>query len=451
MAKNIPEVDLLTDTFNSWRLRTNDIIDAIRTEVITANTSLGVTGTPVTPRNARLWGEFTANKFNGDALTVGSNNFVANTSAVLFSPSMKLYANNTSGNAGQVLTSTNTGVIWATAAGTGTVTNITSGNGVSFAGGSATNTITTTGTINVRANTGIVVNAGGVSVNTAYLNAELNPIRLLGQTWASPAAIGTGTSNTGTFSTVTAVNEYRIAGDDIFRITRSEIRTLGRIDASTPENSGTTGGVKVRGNSADVAYIQVTANNGSTEWGHFKAHSNGLIIWNGSLSATEGVEGGIPAGTKMLFVQSTAPVGWTANTSHNDKALRVVSSGGGANGGANGFSIVFGASGNTGGYAITNGQMPAHRHGIEIPGGPAGVGLRASNPTEAGGGIVMGNVRGDVGPLATTPAWVTFNMGGNDFDDPEGTPVAGLGFAKPHSHPLNINVAYVDVIIASKD
>lgn len=49
----------------------------------------------------------------------------------------------------------------------------------------------------------------------------------------------------------------------------------------------------------------------------------------------------IPSGTIMVFYQSSAPTGWTQNTSHNDKALRVVSGTGGGNGGAVGFTSAF--------------------------------------------------------------------------------------------------------------
>jgi hypothetical protein len=73
----------------------------------------------------------------------------------------------TPGNAGQVLTSNGiNNVYWSTigdAGGIGTVTNIATGNGI--AGGP----ITTTGTLYVVANTGIVSNTSGLFVNTAFI------------------------------------------------------------------------------------------------------------------------------------------------------------------------------------------------------------------------------------------------------------------------------------------
>lgn len=96
--------------------------------------------------------------------------------------------------------------------------------------------------------------------------------------------------------------------------------------------------------------------------------------WAADRSVTTRIaNSGFPSGTKMLFRQSNAPTGWTKDTAHNDKALRVVS-GSARSGGSYGFSSRFGRgivsvastiSGNTGGHAITEAQMPYHNHGIQ--------------------------------------------------------------------------------------
>lgn len=49
----------------------------------------------------------------------------------------------------------------------------------------------------------------------------------------------------------------------------------------------------------------------------------------------------IPSGTTMLFMQAAAPVGWTKLTTHNNKALRIVSGTGGVSGGSVAFSTAF--------------------------------------------------------------------------------------------------------------
>ena len=47
-----------------------------------------------------------------------------------------------------------------------------------------------------------------------------------------------------------------------------------------------------------------------------------------------------PAGTAMLFVQTAAPTGWTKSTTHNNKALRIVS-GTASSGGSVNFTTAF--------------------------------------------------------------------------------------------------------------
>lgn len=74
----------------------------------------------------------------------------------------------------------------------------------------------------------------------------------------------------------------------------------------------------------------------------------------------------IPSGTVMVFFQSAAPTGWTQNTSHNDKALRVVSGTGGGNGGSTAFTSCWAAtsSGST--------NLGTHTHTYNLLAGAVG-------------------------------------------------------------------------------
>ncbi|ADE40587.1 hypothetical protein [Candidatus Puniceispirillum marinum] len=146
-----------------------------------------------------------------------------------------------------------------------------------------------------------------------------------------------------------------------------------------------------------------------------------------------------PSGTKMLFRQSTAPTGWTKDTAHNDKALRVVSGSAGS-GGTNGFISRFGRgqvrvagtiSGRTAGHAITEAQMARHTHSI---------------PTADAGGTSSTSRVGE----AREASW---GSSGRAY-------MTHTGGNQPHSHgagslevasSIALDVAYVDVIIATKD
>ena len=123
---------------------------------------------------------------------------------------------------------------------------------------------------------------------------------------------------------------------------------------------------------------------------------------------------GFPSGTVMLFVQTTAPTGWTKSTTHNDKALRVVS-GAASSGGATAFSAVM--NGSVDATTLTEAQMPSHTHTV-------------SN-------------------ISSTSAFVnTTATQSNVFGSGSRTSSA-TGGGGAHTHSMN--VAYVDVIIATKN
>jgi len=66
-------------------------------------------------------------------------------------------------------------------------------------------------------------------------------------------------------------------------------------------------------------------------------HASAFLTPTGDGSQLTGVQP-FPTGTVMVFYQASAPTGWTKSTSHNNKALRVVSGSGGGSGGTHGLS-----------------------------------------------------------------------------------------------------------------
>ena len=171
-----------------------------------------------------------------------------------------------------------------------------------------------------------------------------------------------------------------------------------------------------------------------------------------------------PSGTRMLFQQSAAPTGWTIDTSHNDKALRVVS-GSTSTGGSVAFSSAFTShtpagsvsttiSGNTGYHTLTTAQLPAHRHFIaaNITGNALG-NLTASNSARRGGHQEL-----------TSNNSEDYHLGGAGSNDATIGRTSSVGSNSGHRHSIsgtfagtfsgtaiNLSVSYVDVIIAQKD
>jgi hypothetical protein len=140
-------------------------------------------------------------------------------------------------------------------------------------------------------------------------------------------------------------------------------------------------------------------------------------------NALAGKERKFDSGTRMLFQQTTAPVGWTKVVDQNNKALRVVSGAVGS-GGTLDFTSAF-ASGSVGATALSVDQMPSHSHTLTATDG--------SDSTGGQGFLVTASTASGLGTI-TPSATISSTGGGN-----------------AHSHSINLDVKYVDVIIASKD
>ena len=154
------------------------------------------------------------------------------------------------------------------------------------------------------------------------------------------------------------------------------------------------------------------------------AGSQSLLVCNGSDVVTPYLESTVVtppfvAGTIMLFVQTSAPTGWTKVTTYNDAGLRVVN-GAASSGGVTGFSSLFSASGvASNSIALTTAQMPSHNHYM--------------------------NDRNQ-SPGAYDPGGLPFLFPGGNAQY-----TANTGGSGTHYHTTTLNLKYVDVIIASKD
>ena len=160
-----------------------------------------------------------------------------------------------------------------------------------------------------------------------------------------------------------------------------------------------------------------------------------------------------PSGTIMLFVQSAAPTGWTKSTTHDNKALRVVS-GAASSGGSVTFTTAFASqavSGTVGATTLTTSQIPAHGHTFS-----GSTGTMSADHSHAMSGTYQ--VYGSPNISAVLTAISSQNTGGasaNHTHAFSGT-TANAGSGGSHDHTftgtaINLAVQYVDVIIATKD
>jgi len=158
---------------------------------------------------------------------------------------------------------------------------------------------------------------------------------------------------------------------------------------------------------------------------------------SGQLDASTGLTNtsslGFPTGTLMLFQQTAAPTGWTKQTTHNNKALRVVS-GTASSGGTNSFTSVFvdqtptitlsGLSASATTLALS--QIASHAHNTY---GGAGTGYNYGFSEGTTGASYFGTTDSQGG-------------GGSHTHSVSGS---------ASSSTITLAVQYVDLIIASKN
>jgi len=217
--------------------------------------------------------------------------------------------------------------------------------------------------------------------------------------------------------------------------------------AGTPTTIATSG---IRANSAYYPTF-VDANNSSNA--AESVHTNLQLSFNpstGTLTANNFTGGGIiPSGTAMLFVQTAAPTGWTKSTTHDNKALRVVS-GSASSGGTTSFTSVFtsrtpagtvsgtNAGGAVSGTGLTQNQLASHAHTEQLMSSTA---TMTTTGTRIGGSGTGTTNRTATSPTLTTGTGETHTHG---FTQPTWSG-SFTGTA------MDFDVQYVDVIIATKD
>lgn len=184
-----------------------------------------------------------------------------------------------------------------------------------------------------------------------------------------------------------------------------------------------------------------------------------------------------PSGTRIAFQQTSAPTGWTKDTTHNNKAMRLVS-GTVTSGGSVAFTSAFtsqgvsgsissvAAGGTVGSYALTTADLPSHSHDWgNLSGFTNTTGDHSHTfPTRNDGSGGTGEV-GLTNPGATSSKTtsttgnhshtVTINSGSTGFTGSNGGHSHSFSGAS-HNHTftgnaINLDVQYVDFIICQKN
>ena len=253
---------------------------------------------------------------------------------------------------------------------------------------------------------------------------------------------------------------------------------------ATPGGPGVIGAVKA-GNGIAIATDGTISIDPNTVVAKLVAGANVSLVPSTGLgtvtiNAIPEAAGDFPAGTVTLFVQASAPTGWTQVNSQNNKAIRVVNGSGGGSGGSQPFTSVFTSVPVTGSVSlsglsisggqtntvdqtpsgsvqlgslsvsassISEGQMPSHSHQYQQrpPGGSQrgnsnGIDNNATNtvtPTGGNGGHSH-SVSG------------SGSFSGNNMSHSHSFSASASGSGSFSGNPLNLAVQYVDAILCSK-
>jgi len=180
--------------------------------------------------------------------------------------------------------------------------------------------------------------------------------------------------------------------------------------------------------------------------------SSQFLKADGSVDSNTYVTETFASGTTLPFYQAAAPTGWTKNTTHNNKALRVVSGTGGGSGGTSAFTTVFASrtpsgsvsgsnsGGGVSGHTLSTNEIPSHTHSCNWYNTGSEASGRGAPPT----GDFQNRVLVTAGPSFNTNSTGGSNSHSHGFSNPSWSG-SFTGTA------MDFAVQYIDIIICSKN
>jgi hypothetical protein len=213
------------------------------------------------------------------------------------------------------------------------------------------------------------------------------------------------------------------------------------VTGTLPVGNGGTGATSLNANS-------VVIGNGVSAPTFVAPGSSGNVLTSNGTSWTSAAAAAFDSGTVMLFAQTTAPTGWTKDTTnYNNSGLRVVT-GSASTGGSVDFTTAFASqtpsgsvsitsvSGSAGNTTLSTPQIPSHNHVANYQSGSKSDPVQFRLDTNASTGLVRQNFStGSTGGGGAHSHPFSFSSGSGTFT----------------GNAINLAVKYVDVIRATKN
>ena len=202
---------------------------------------------------------------------------------------------------------------------------------------------------------------------------------------------------------------------------------------------------------ATLTANNVLLGNGTSAVQFVAPGSNGNVLTSNGSTWTSAAAAAFDSGTVMLFAQTSAPTGWTKNTTTGDNsALRVVT-GSASTGGSVAFTTAFASqtptgsvsvtsiSGTVGNTTLSTPQIPSHAHQVF-----SGMNSPLMYNTFTSPGEIV----------ATQPETNGQRQSGSNNTGGDGAhnhPFSGSGSGTFTGNAINLAVQYIDVIRATKN
>ena len=162
-----------------------------------------------------------------------------------------------------------------------------------------------------------------------------------------------------------------------------------------------------------------------------------------------------PSGTRLVFQQAVAPLGWTADATLTDHTLQLTAAAGAIVTTGNGYTGMFQNAWTSDGHALTTAELAVHGHGVNdpqhahsSPGHQHGTasGFNFYTATPAGGAST--NLSGGANSInleaLTNAVAVTINS------NLTGITIQNAGSGNAHSHTKTFNVNYAQAVVGVK-